>query len=641
MALKWSRLPPPSIVERQSLSVNCRSIIHRWHKATISLYMAAAMPIDDTPFVLLDDARDGGAPARLYRAPLRVVRADRTADVPAALAELRAASAAGRDAAGFMAYGAGAALEPRLAGLVREAGQAPLLWFGIFGAGERVDGDAVTSLLPDPAGAWLGAPEPRIDRAAYDAAIAQVLGLIGAGDIYQANLTFRARVPAAGHPLALYAAIRSRARAGYGGVVWTGEEWLLSFSPELFFSLKGGALTAKPMKGTARRGATPEEDRALAATLQGDAKQRAENLMIVDLMRNDLTRVAEPGSVAVPELFAVEGYPTVHQMTSTVTARLQSGLDAIDVLGATFPCGSITGAPKIRAMEVIDAVEADARGAYTGSIGWIGANGDAAFNVAIRTLRLAPVESSGAIGATIGLGSGIVADSRPDEEWDECLAKGAFVTAGQRGFDLIETMAFDPEIGLPRLEGHLERMKASATLFGFTFDRHAARNELQAATFRLRTARRVRLMLAKSGAVAIEVSAMPELRTTPMQVAIVPLPVAPHDFRLRHKTSDRGFHDATRRRSDADEVVFTDPAGFLTEGSFTSIFVERDGMLVTPPLSRGLLPGVLRADLIASGRAIEGDLSPADLAGGFLLGNALRGLFSAIVAVAKSNADGL
>lgn len=593
------------------------------------------------PFVLLDDARDGGAPARLYRAPLRIVRADRAVDVPAALAELKAERAAGRDAAGFMAYGAGAALEPRLAGLVREAGQAPLLWFGIFGASERMDGDGVAALLPDPAGAWLGAPEPRIDRVAYDAAIAQVLGLIGAGDIYQANLTFRASVEAIGHPLALYAAIRSRARAGYGGVVWTGEEWLLSFSPELFFSLKAGALTARPMKGTARRGVTPEEDRALAATLRTDAKQRAENLMIVDLMRNDLTRVAEPGSVAVPALFAVEGYPTVHQMTSTVTARLRPGLDAIDVLGATFPCGSITGAPKIRAMEVIDAVEVDARGAYTGSIGWIGANGDAAFNVAIRTLRLDPDESATTMRATIGLGSGIVADSRADEEWDECLAKGAFVTAGQRGFDLIETMAFDPEIGLPLLEGHLARMKASATLFSFTFDRHAARNELQAATFRLRTARRVRLMLAKSGAIAIEVAPMPEPRTTPMQVAIAPLPVAPHDFRLRHKTSDRGFYDAARRQSGADEVLFTDPAGFLTEGSFTSIFVERDGMLVTPPLARGLLPGVLRADLIASGRAIEGELSTADLAGGFLLGNALRGLFSAIVAVAKSNKHGL
>ncbi len=599
----------------------------------VSLYMAAAMPIEDTPFVLLDDARERGAPARLYRAPLRIIRADRAADVPVALAELKAARAAGHDAAGFMAYGAGIALEPRLIDLTREAGEAPALWFGIFGAGERLDGAAVAALLPDPAGGWLGAPEPRIDRTAYDAAIAQVLGLIEAGDIYQANLTFRATVRAIGHPLALYAAIRSRARAGYGGVVWTGAEWLLSFSPELFFSLKSGVLTARPMKGTARRGGTPEEDRALAAGLQGDAKQRAENLMIVDLMRNDLTRVAEPGSVAVPELFAVEGYPTVHQMTSTVTARLRDGLDAIDVLEAIFPCGSITGAPKIRAMEVIDAVEADARGAYTGSIGWIGAGGDAAFNVAIRTLRLARDAES----ATIGLGSGIVADSRADEEWDECLAKGAFVTAGQRGFDLIETMAFDPEIGLPLLEGHLARMKASAALFGFTFDRHAARNELQAATFRLRTACRVRLMLAKSGAIAIEVSPLPEPRTTPMAVAIVPLPVAPHDFRLRHKTSDRRFYEAARRQSGEDEVLFTDPAGFLTEGSFTSIFVERDGRLITPPLARGVLPGVLRADLIASGRAVEGELSPADLAGGFLLGNALRGLFSAIVAVAKSN----
>ncbi|MEP7005467.1 MAG: aminodeoxychorismate synthase component I [Sphingomonas bacterium] len=587
-----------------------------------------------SPFVLLDDARPGAAPARLYRAPVRTIRVDRQEAVLAALAELRDARAAGLHAAGYLAYEAGAAFEPRLR--PAPVTGAPLLWFGLFESYEEIAPDDVPALLPDPAGCWISAPEPEIDRATYEAQLERVLALIAAGDIYQANLTYRAKARFIGNPLALYAQLRPRARAGYGAIVSTGAELLLSFSPELFFALEGGALTARPMKGTVRRGATAEEDGALAATLRTDSKQRAENLMIVDLMRNDLTRIARPGSVAVPDLFTVETYPTLHQMVSTVTAELAPDKDAIDVIAALFPCGSITGAPKIRAMEIISEIESGAgRGAYTGAIGSLDANGDALFNVAIRTLSIQG-EGSDAI---FGAGGGIVADSRGEEEWDEARAKGAFLTAGERRFDLIETMAFDPEHGLPRLERHLERMKASANLFGFTFDRHGARNELQAATFRLRGPKRVRLLLAKSGAIAIEVSPAPETPAGPVAVTVVPLPVDARDFRLRHKTSDRGFYDSARNGH--FEVVFTDPAGFLTEGSFTSLFVDRDGTLITPPHARGLLAGVLRGDLIASGRAIEGDLTPADLEGGFFVGNALRGLIPAIVAVANRSKPGL
>jgi para-aminobenzoate synthetase/4-amino-4-deoxychorismate lyase len=326
-------------------------------------------------------------------------------------------------------------------------------------------------------------------------------------------------------------------------------------------------------------------------------------------------------------------------MVSTVIAELGEGRDAIDVVEALFPCGSITGAPKIRAMQAISEVERESppRGPYTGAIGRFDANGDAMFNVAIRTLLIHGSDSQ----ATFGVGGGIVADSRADEEWDECRAKGDFLTAGQGSFDLIETMAFDPIAGMMLLERHLERIRASADLFGFTFDRHAARNELQAATFRLRTACRVRLVLAKSGAIAIEVSPKSAEPAGPVPVAIVPLPVDARDFRLHHKTSDRRFYDDARRDAGTAEILFVRPDGWLTEGSFTSIFVERDGVLVTPPLVRGLLPGVLRAELIASGRAVEGDLAAADLTDGFFIGNALRGLIPAIVAVAKEHAPGL
>jgi para-aminobenzoate synthetase/4-amino-4-deoxychorismate lyase len=252
------------------------------------------------------------------------------------------------------------------------------------------------------------------------------------------------------------------------------------------------------------------------------------------------------------------------------------------------------------------------------------------FNVALRTLAIREPGT-----ARLGLGSGIVADSQAHQEWAECLAKGAFAAAGQRPFDLIETMAFDPEHGIPLLERHLLRMKTSAIHFGYPFDRHATRNELQAATFRLRDARRIRLLLGRSGAIAIQVSPMPATPDGPVMVALARHPVDPSDFRLVHKTSNRGFFQEARQAAGSFEIALIDRDGFLTEGSFTSLFIERGGVLITPPLERGLLPGVLRAELIETGRAIEGDLTPADLGRGFFIGNALRGLIPA-VAVAKA-----
>jgi para-aminobenzoate synthetase/4-amino-4-deoxychorismate lyase len=561
------------------------------------------------PFVLIDDARPGGR-ARLFTGLGAIVETRDPAEVASCLERLR-----GAGAAGFLGYEAGYALEPKLAPLaLAPAPEAPpLLWFGRFGEEAEVD---PLALLPDPAGAWAGRPRPLISRAEYETALAAVKTHIEAGDIYQANLTFPAEVRTLGHPLALYAALRARASAGHGGIVFTGAHWLLSFSPELFFTLADGTLTTRPMKGTAPRDADPEAFRA-------DPKQRAENLMIVDLLRNDLSRVARPGSVAVPELFAVETYPTILQLTSTVTAELAPGLGPVDVLKAIYPCGSITGAPKIRAMEIIAALEAGRRGVYTGAIGRVAQDGEAAFNVAIRTLVLKVGEAV----ARLGLGSGIVMDSSAGDEWRECLAKGAFV-ATTSPFDLIETMRFDPHDGIAELDRHLARMKASAEALDFPFDRHEARNDLQAATFRAGPSL-VRLLLSRSGALAIEMRPPMATLDGVVEVALVPRPVAAEDFRLRHKTSDRRFYDAPRRAAGTFEILFSDAAGFVTEGSFTNVFVEKGGRLVTPPLARGLLPGILRARLIEEGRAEEGELVAADLADGFFIGNAVRGLVRA------------
>jgi para-aminobenzoate synthetase/4-amino-4-deoxychorismate lyase len=348
--------------------------------------------------------------------------------------------------------------------------------------------------------------------------------------------------------------------------------------------------------------------------------------MIVDLLRNDLSRVSVPGSVKVPALFTVESYPHVHTMTSTVTAHLADSLSATDVLAAIFPCGSITGAPKIRAMEIISEIECTPRGVYTGSIGRIDPNGDAAFNVAIRTLHC-PVAATV---ATLGLGSGIVADSEAHAEWQECADKGAFI-ASPIAFDLIETMRFDPDGGITLLDGHIARLGASAKQFGFMFNRHDVRNALQAAMIRHAEPRRIRLMLAKCGGISIEIGKLPPSQEGVIQVAVAPLPVDTADLRLRHKTSDRAFYDDARRTSGAFEVLFTDREGYLTEGSFTNIFVPRNGVLLTPSAQRGLLPGVFRAALLARGDAQEADLTPDDLHEGFFIGNALRGLIAAIL----------
>lgn len=592
-----------------------------------------------TPFVLLDDARaDGASDALLYENPRAIFVARRPEDVLGMLfAAEDARDASGGHLAGYLAYEAGLAMEAKLAPLApgRSGGDGPLLWFGLFDEVTRIPAADMPAWLANRSRgeASIGPMQPQIGPGEYLAAFDALQSAIRAGDIYQANLTFPLAGPAKGDPLALYAAIRPDAGAGYGGMIFDGSHWLLSFSPELFVSLKGRAAKVKPMKGTRPRGSNPEDDAALRDELAASVKDKAENLMIVDLMRNDLARVAVPGSVKVEAAFAVESYPTVHQMVSTVHAELAGEKGAVDMLRALFPCGSITGAPKIRAMELINAVERDPRGPYCGAIGRIGPDGDAAFNVAIRTIRLTPGEND-RHKAVLNVGSAIVADSDGMGEWRECLVKAAFLRGRAGGHDLIETMRFDPQEGIVLLEGHLERMKASAAQLGFAFDRHEARNRIQALCFELEAAAKLRLMLARSGAIALEVQALPETPVEAVPCLALPHPLLAGDWRLAHKTTDRGFYEdalAMARVHGGAEALLVRDDGQLTEGCWTSIFVERDGMLLTPPLALGLLPGVLRRSLIAEGRAREARLTINDLENGFWIGNALRGLMPAKV----------
>ncbi len=590
------------------------------------------------PFVLLDDAREEGASdAHLFENPREVFVARRPEEVLPALEAAEAARrASGGTLAGYLAYEAGLALEPRLLprAAARSGANGPLLWFGLFDSATIVPAAEVPQWLAERAEAGpasIGPLEPQVSIGAYLEAFAALQEAIRAGDIYQANLTMPLAGPARGDPLALYAAIRPEAGAGYGGLIFDGSHWLLSFSPELFFSLRGRAAKVKPMKGTRPRGRTDEEDRALAAELAASVKDKAENLMIVDLMRNDLSRVAEAGSVRVEQPFAIESYPTVHQMVTTVRAELMPGKGAIDMIRALFPCGSITGTPKIRAMELIDEVERDARGPYCGAIGRIDGGGDAAFNVAIRTVRLTPGENA-RHQVVLGVGGAVVADSQGMAEWREAVVKGGFARGAAGGHDLIETMRFDPDVGVPRLERHLERMKASAAELGFAFDRHDTRNRIQALCFELEAPTKLRLLLARSGEISLETAPLPPPQQGVAGVIALPLPVVPGDWRLRHKTTDRGFHAealAIAQARGARDAVFVREDGLVTEGTYTNVFVERDGKLLTPRATLGLLPGILRGELLSEGRAEEAELTLADLANGFFIGNALRGLIPA------------
>lgn len=587
--------------------------------------MSALMQFGDAPFVLFEDARPGGDGGRVFSAPVEIITAYKLADVDAALEAVRAGLRRGFYAAGWLSYEAGIAFEPRLMQRISarvEHREQPLLWFGLFERAGQLTRAEIERALPDPAGAHLSAPRPRISREAYEAAFNRSRDYIAEGDIYQINLSYRADLTILGHPLAAYARVRQSGQGGWSSAVHDGASWLLSTSPELFFRMSNGAIEARPMKGTAKRRADAAEDHAAAEALRHDPKETAENVMIVDLLRNDISRIAKRGSVRVPELFTVETYPTLHTLTSTVRADLRDDVDPVDALRALFPCGSITGAPKIRAMEIIAELETDQRGAYTGSIGWMAPDGSAEFNVAIRTIA---VDANG--NAELGLGSAIVYDSTAVSEWEECRTKGAFVTAGAPTLELFETMRAE-QGNVALLDLHMARLGASARMLGFTFDEASIRAELLASLADVSAPCVARLSLAQSGATKIERRAMPSA-SNDMRVFLTPMSIARDDFRLRHKTTSRAFYDDARVQSGADEVVFVDADGFITEGSISNVFVERDGILLTPPLARGLLPGVLRASLLASRKACEADLTPADLANGFFIGNAVRGLVPA------------
>ncbi len=559
--------------------------------------------------------------------------------------------------AGWVSYEFGSLLQPLRGAVPGQEARwdkgVPLALFGVFAEPVvyRHGRDEFSSFLA-AAGLVVEPPDPspqcriedlrtNIRRQQYLEAVRRIRRYIRSGDTYQVNFTLRLDFGFTGSPAALYRQLRRNQSVAYGAWIRHGGREVMSFSPELFFRAAPGQVRVRPMKGTMARGRTVDGDRRRAGLLKNDDKNRSENVMIVDLLRNDLARLLHEtggGQVLPGSLFDVEVYETVLQMTSTIDAvtgdRRRFGLRRL--FSTLLPCGSVTGAPKIRTMEIIRELEQDPRGVYCGAIGFCGPD-EAVFNVPIRTLEI-----SGGHGV-MGIGSGVVHDSEPEAEWEECLLKGNFLTRPVPVFHLIETLLWQPGKGYLLFEEHLRRLAASAEYFLFQHDAGSVRDRLLslAASFG-QSPMRVRLLLARDGALRLsagELAAWPAhiLSTRPRIDS--PLPEVylsdhhtdPDDTFLYHKTTRRGLYDRERRQVVARggfEVLFANRHREVTEGSISNVFVRRKGTLVTPPVRCGLLAGTFRGWLLARGAVEEQVVSLDELAAAeaVFIGNSLRGL---------------
>ena len=594
------------------------------------------------PFVLFDDSLSAPDRARsllLHDLDETIVCRDR-GSVAAALARIESAAAAGRWVGVAADYELGYWLEPRSLGAPYPEGR-PLLTAQVFRRGETLDGTKLARLF-DSHLATLDDKEricgvadlrPQTDEAAYLDAIHAILAYIAAGDCYQVNFTFPLHFRHYGDPLALYARLRAAQPVPHGAYLQLGDRSVLSLSPELFVERRGERLTARPMKGTAPRGADPASDQALKADLASSEKNRAENLMIVDLIRNDLGRLASIGGVRVERLFNVEAYRTLWQMTSTISADTPSRSLA-EIFQALFPCGSVTGAPKVRAMQIVAELERAPRGLYTGALGYVAPGGDFSFNVPIRTLMLKP-DGSG----SMGIGSGIVADSDPQGELAECRLKANFVTSLAADFSLIETLLMVPSAddAYPLLRDHLQRLAASASYFGFKCDPNTVGAALlaHARECRLRQRARTRLLLHKDGSLEIRSTPLPGSPAAPEQrIVLAERRVDSTDIFRRHKTTVRLEFEAEmagwQEVPEVFDALFCNERGELCEGARSNVFLAFDGVLHTPPLSAGVLDGVMRRNVLRdrSITVVERVLHPEHLrlADAIYVTNALRRL---------------
>jgi len=551
-----------------------------------------------------------------FENPHRIFSTSNPDDVLPLLREIEAAVNGQKlYAAGYLSYEAAPAFDPALT-VRQDASGFPLLWFGLFQEPGTWHPCAPSPSTPNAPLQWA----PSLTREEYSQVMARLRQYLYDGESYQVNYSFRLRAPFTGEPLPLFEKLIQAQGAHFSAFVENGDFAICSASPELFFTLKGNDLESRPMKGTMQRGLTTEEDRRLARALADSPKNQAENVMIVDMIRNDMGRVAEKGQVRVDQLFKVERYPTVWQMISTVSARTQASL--CDIFSALFPCASITGAPKPRTMSIIRREETAPRRIYTGTIGYMAPGRQAQFNVAIRTVLIDKARHM----AEYGVGGGIVWDSVSGDEYNECLLKTKVLTELPAEFQLLETLLWEKGSGFFLLERHLHRLAESGEYFEFPIPLDKIRRQL--AALQLLQTSRIRMLVSRAGDITLEPTPFdPALTSRPVRMRLAQSPVDPSDRFLYHKTTWRKVYEAARADvTDCDDVLLWNRAGELTESTIANLVVDIDGERLTPPVSCGLLPGTFRTELLEQGEIKEAVIRRSDIPRirKFFLINALR-----------------
>ncbi|MEX2116451.1 MAG: aminodeoxychorismate synthase component I [Bacteroidota bacterium] len=591
--------------------------------------------------LLESNAPSKGRQGYLFTDPQRIIVVSEYSDVLPALRDVEQGVSDGLFAAGFVSYEAGLAFEDQLP--KDRLPKVPLVWFGLYKRPARFDqsGKTVTwggvrppGRRPKKRNEMLSAPgmfQPYITQELHAESVERIQRYIAEGDTYQVNFTFPLTMNYPGSPADWYDTLRRSQRVAYSAFINTGSHCILSVSPELFFRRQGSQLILKPMKGTAPRGRTEEEDRRQKEWLGQSNKNRAENLMIVDLLRNDAGRIARPGSVRVRKYYEIERYETVFQATSTIEARLRPDVGIPQLFQALFPSGSVTGAPKIRTMQIIRELETTPRGVYTGSIGFIAPSNTAVFSVAIRTA----VIDKGSGQAVVGVGSGVVHDSELFGEYEECLLKGRFLLESRGTFQLIETMLWTSDRGWSLLPLHLKRLWSSARYFGFAYDVTSVRQTLanfSKGSMKKKGPMRARLLLDRLGNVTLSGSRLEDLPKE-TQVRMARGRTDSRDRFLFHKTTRREFYEAEYAAAQANgyfDALFQNEKGEVTEGTRTNVVIRSGNRYFTPPLDSGVLPGTFRAHMLSSKRKdmVEKTLYPDDLAAAdeIFLCNAVRGM---------------
>lgn len=577
------------------------------------------------PFtVLLESSRrdEFNTAHYLFTDPVEVLRPRSADDIPGLFAKIESALTRRQWIAGYVGYECGYHFE-QISADVRHDPELPLMTLCVYDQPLIVP-DGILEEPGDEHDFGIESSHLSLSEVDYCRTIERIKEYIVNGDTYQVNFTDRIEFNHSGDAAGLYRTLRERQHVPFGAYINLGDRQILSFSPELFFRRHGSSITAKPMKGTCKRGRTVQEDRDLAAWLRSDVKNTSENLMIVDLLRNDLGRICMAGSVAVTDLYAVEQLETVLQMTSTVSGTLRNEVGYYEIFRSLFPCGSVTGAPKIRTMQIIRELEKHPRGVYCGSIGYISPSHDAVFSVAIRTLVVSGNR------CVMGVGSGIVFDSDSQKEYDECLLKTRFVTEQPPRFELLETILWKESYTF--LDEHLDRMQESADYFGRPFDRAAVLRALHAAEkhFDCRQEYRVRLLAGSRSKPRTEHTVL-QRETLPSVIKIADDRTDSSDRFIFHKTTMRPLYDRYRKKAQNESIadfIFLNERNEVTEGTITNIFIEKKQAYYTPPVTAGILNGIYRRRMLSTLRpAQERTLTVYDLrsADAIYLCNSVRG----------------